>query len=148
MKISITLLALVIFFSCKNDSNVAPKIVKSDTVNTIVGYVGYQKKGSFFDEAKRITTDSLTFKWNGDSTVATKKWSKVTYYLVHAPAMTDSLLASIFKIPQFDSTGKPYRINIPMHLEPKYVVDGITDLDSARRYLSQFIIKDTSIIKK
>ena len=137
---------LIVNARCKNESNAAPKIVKRDTANTIIGTVGYQRKTTWFGEARRITADSFAFykaKTVGDSIVTENRWKKVTYYLVYMPVMVDSVISVKYNVPRYDSLGKPYPVNLPFHFEPKYVVDGITDIDSAKRYLDQFLIKET-----
>jgi hypothetical protein len=150
MKLTITLLAIIILASCKNEGGSAtpPKIIQRDTVNTIIGTVGYQRKEDWFGPAKRITADSFAFVSsklvNEDSLVIERKWKKITYYLANLPVMVDSAISVAFQIARYDSSGKPYPVNIPVHLDPKFVVDGITDVDSAKRYLSQFLIKDTT----
>ena len=56
-------------------------------------------------------------------------------------------IAKQFKVPLRDSLGRPNVINLKMNAEAKYVVSPVNDLDSALRYLEQYVIKDSSSIK-
>ena len=135
---------LIVNVKCKNESNAAPKIVQRDTVITLCAYMGYKLKTYHWGRARRITHDSLTMTWNKDTTVASRKWSKVTWYEAEVPIAVDSAWNKAFGDPLKDSTGKPNVIVRLLQLPPMYVRDTITDLDSAFRYLEKFRVKDST----
>lgn len=139
--------ALFLPAGCGGDGNAAPKIIKKDTAITLAVFMGYKLQSVHYGRARRITHDSLTLTWNGDTTEAKRKWSKVTWYEAEVPIQVDSQWHKAFGDPMLDSTGKPNVIIRLLQLPPQYVRDTIFDLDSAFRYLEKFRVKDSTIKK-
>lgn len=128
----------------KNDGNGKPRIIKKDTTLTLAAFVGYQLKSKHWGIARRISQDSLMVKWNKDSTKAEPNWGIYTYYEAEIPILVDSGWNRVYGDPLKDSLGRPNVVTRLMTIPAKYVRDTIYDLDSALRYLDQFIIKDST----
>lgn len=133
---------------CQSKPIVAPHVVGRDTTRTLGVHMNYGLRSIKYGPISKIVVDSMQLlPKKDDSTEFKQQWSKVTYYEVIVDVVVDSAIARQFKVPVLGTDGKPNVINLKMNAEAKYVVSPVNDLDSALRYLEQFVIKD-SIIKK
>lgn len=147
--IAVVLITARIVISCGNSAPLGKdlKIGKRDSVRTMGAFMGYQFKTKHWGDMIRVTYDTVAYVAKPDSSNLKKELTRVMWYSVTVPVLVDSAFAVQFKVPLLDSAGKPNVVRFQMDLMPKYVRDTVTDLDSALRYLDQFVIKD-SITKK
>ena len=125
----------LLLFSCKNESSpTVPKSTKRDTTLTLAMYLGYGLKGIEYGPARKIVFDSLI--WVGkDSSTFKKEWSKVIEYDVEVSIpVKDSTTAKALGINSTDTVVR--RI---FKTNEKFVKDGITNWDSAMKYLKQYM---------
>jgi hypothetical protein len=123
------------------------KMGKRDSTRTIGAFMGYQFKTKHWGDMIRIHYDTIAYVPKPDSANLRRELTRVTWYSVTVPVQVDSAFAAAFHVPLRDSAGKPNVVRFQMDLAPKYVRDTVSDLDSALRYLDQFVVKD-SITKK
>lgn len=126
----------------KGDGGKETRVIKRDTTLTLAAYLGYQLKSKHWGPARKIQWDSLVIKYGKDSVPETG-WEKYTYYEAEIPMLVDSFLHKQFGDPMLDSTGKPNVVRKLVAIPAKYVRDSITNLDSALKYLDQYLVKDS-----
>lgn len=149
--IAAALILAIIIIRCNNSASTTTfkdlKMGKRDSTRTMGAFMGYQFKTKHWGDMIRIHYDTVAYVPKPDSSNLSKELTRVTWYSVTVPVQVDSAFAAAFHVPLRDSAGKPNVVRFQMDLAPKYVRDTVTDLDSALRYLDQFIVKD-SITKK
>jgi hypothetical protein len=144
--VSLIMLIFLISVKCQNKAIVAPQKLGNDTTRTLAVHMNYGLRSVRWGVVNRIVADSLV--WRGvDSITMKKEVSKITYYEIVVDVVVDSALSRQFNVPLLDGLGKPNVINLKMNAEAKYVVEPVTDLDSAIKHLQQYIVKD-SVMKK
>lgn len=145
MKLSIILVSLaIIIFSCGNEGGKpSPKVSKRDTTITLAAYLGYKLVGLNYGLARKISIDTLT--WVGkDSATMKKEWTKLVYYEVEVSIpINDSISAKTMGLKW---NGKDTVVRRLLQADAKYVVDGITNWDSATAKLKPYM--DTTVLKK
>ena len=135
MKRSLLLIAVgFIISSCGNEGGKIVKQPKRDTSLTLAMYLGYGLKGIEYGPARKIVIDTLT--WVGkDSTTFKKEWSTITEYDVEVNIpVRDSATAKLFGINNTDTV-----VRRLLKANEKYVIDGITNWDSAMAQLKQYM---------
>lgn len=135
MKRSLLLIAVgFIIFGCGNEGGKIVKQPKRDTSLTLAMYLGYGLKGIEYGPARKIIIDTLT--WVGkDSSTFKKEWTTITEYDVEVNiAVKDTLTAKTFGLTNTDTV-----IRRLLKADAKYVIDGITNWDSAMKKLRQYM---------